>query len=41
MTKPPSNPKIKNFAAAYVLRDPGPKPPIRKYIGTKMTSKNT
>ena len=41
MTNPPSKPKIKNFAAAYVLRGPGPKPPIRKYIGTKMTSKNT
>src|SRR5215203_4517836 len=41
MTKPPSRPKIKNLAAAYVRPWPGPKPPMRKYIGMRMTSKKT
>ena len=41
MTNPPSSPKIKNLAAAYVRRGPGPNPPIRKYIGIRMTSKKT
>ena len=40
MTKPPSSPKIKNLLAAYARRAP-PKPPIRKYIGMRMTSKKT
>ena len=40
MTKPPSRPKIKNLLAAYARRGP-PKPPMRKYIGIRMTSKNT
>jgi len=39
MTNPPSSEYKKNFTAAYCRLGP-PKRPIRKYIGTSMTSKN-
>ena len=41
MTNPPSRPKTRNFAAAAERFAVGPKPPIRKYIGMRMTSKKT
>ena len=40
MNSPPTSEYRKNFTAAYCLRAP-PYEPMRKYIGTSMTSKNT
>jgi hypothetical protein len=40
MNRPPTSEYRKNFTAAYCLRAP-PYEPMRKYIGTSMTSKNT
>ncbi len=40
MNRPPTREYRKNFTAAYCRCGP-PYDPIRKYIGTSMTSKNT
>jgi hypothetical protein len=40
MNRPPTSEYRKNLTAAYCRRAP-PYDPIRKYIGTSMTSKNT
>lgn len=41
MMSPPNRLYSKNFTAARDLPDPAPKPPIRKYIGMSIASKNT
>jgi len=41
MIRPPNRLYSKNFTAARDRPGPPPKPPIRKYIGTSMASKNT
>ena len=41
MIRPPNRLYSKNFTAARDRLDPLPKPPMRKYIGMSMASKNT
>ncbi len=41
MISPPNRLYSRNFTAARDLPPPWPKPPIRKYIGMSMASKNT
>ena len=41
MIKPPNRLYSRNFTAARDRPEPRPKPPMRKYIGMSMASKNT
>ncbi|CKU07279.1 Uncharacterised protein [Mycobacterium tuberculosis] len=41
MINPPNRLYSKNFTAARERPAPWPKPPMRKYIGISMASKNT